>query len=396
MSELPESLLKRRKTFLQAGLGGLALWLLIALVAPGSAKTAAMDGYLIAFLFWLGVSLGSLAILMLHNLVGGAWGFLLKRPLEAGVWMTILCAVLFIPIAVGVGSLYPWADPNVVAHDPALKYKVDNYLNPAFFYLRAALYFAVWIGLAFLLNKLGSAQDKTEDPRPSKFLQQASAGLVIYAFTVSFAAIDWVMSLEPEWYSTIYGAMIFIGMALSAFAFMAIFAAILVDREELAEVTGPEQFHDVGNLMLAFVMLWAYMSFSQFLIIWSGNTAEEIPWYLRRSVGVWRWVAIALMAFHFFLPFFFLLFRETKRKSFRLWKVALCILVMHLVDLLWLVFPSSAAGSSWGVIAVVPAFVGVGGVWLYLFVGRLASRPLLPKNDPLLEEALHHEHAGAH
>jgi hypothetical protein len=302
-------------------------------------------------------------------------------------------ALLFLPIALGLGDLYPWVRPGSAQAETALRHKAV-YLNTPFFVIRAVVYFVVWIGLALLFNRWSAEQDRTESPAPTRRFESLSGpGLVVMFLTGTFAAIDWLMSLEPDWYSTIFGAMVITGQGLSALALMIIVASQLAGFRPLNELARPNQFHDLGNLLLAFVMLWAYMAFSQFLIIWSGNLTEEIPWYLHRSAGGWRVVAIALMLFHFFLPFFVLLLRESKRHADFLQKVALAILVMHLVDVIWLVMPAPPVAranplASW--VLVPAAVVGIGGLWLAVFAWQLRDRPLLPRHDPHLAEVLEH------
>ncbi len=371
--------------------GGVALLLSIAgkFVWPSLFAPA----YLVAFLFWTGIGLGSIGLALLHHLVGGQWGLPIRRPLEAGAMTLLPMAVLFLPLAFDLPALYPWARPEVMSHDPELAHKAV-YLNPAFFLIRTAGYFAVWLLLATLLNWKSRAQDETADPLPSHFLQNFSGpGLVLLFLTSSFAAIDWGMSLEPKWASTIYGAMVITGEALATLAMMIVVSSLLAEEPTMGGALGTSRLHDLGNLLLAFVMLWAYMAFSQFLIIWSGNLREEVPWYIRRTHGGWEWVALLLILVHFFLPFFVLLFRESKRHRSFLLRVACLILVMHLVDLIWLVLPASSDVMSpripWGQLPMVlVSTAGIGGLWLAAFLWRLKSAPLVPVHDPHVLAAL--------
>jgi hypothetical protein len=304
-----------------------------------------------------------------------------------------LMAVLFLPILLGMHTLYEWSDASKVASDEILREK-QPYLNVPFFEIRAAIYFVLWCGLAWALNRGGRAQDRTEDPTITRRLQMvAGPGLAALFLSVTFAAVDWGMSIEPHWYSTIYGPMLFVGFVLTALASMVLVASWLARVPPLSGLARPLTFHDLGNLMLAFTMLWAYMSFSQLLITWTGNLVEEIPWYLRRSVGLWRGVAATLIFFHFFLPFFYLLFRGNKRNHQRLRLVAAWILIIHLVNDCWLILPAFPAPNFLANLVVVPAFVGVGGLWLAVFLWQLKGRPLVPQNDPLLAAAIEH-HAG--
>lgn len=375
---------------LLAGAGGLGVWLVMALVMPRHA----FPGYLAAYVFFVGLGVGCLTTLQLHLLVGGAWGFAVRRPLEAATMTLPVMALLFLPLLLGMHELYEWSDPVKVRESHALGLKA-GYLNVPFWVGRAAFYLAVWNGLAFLFRRYSVAQDATEDPAPTRRNQSfAAPGLVAIFVTVTFAAIDWMMSIDPKWYSSIYGVLALVSWSLSGLCVAVLVASRLTRFRAYAEVATPVAFNDLGNLMLAFTMLWAYMSFSQYLIIWSGNLSEEVPWYLERSVGAWRYVALSLMVFHFFVPFFCLLVRENKRQPERLWRIAVAILVMHFVNDVWLILPAFRDGQALKLLALVPATVGVGGVWVAVSARSLAGRPLVPRHDPLLAEVLEHAHHG--
>jgi hypothetical protein len=380
-----------QRVALRVGGIGLALCLAEGLVWP----RLFFSSYLVAFLFWVGIALGCIGLAMLHHLVGGQWGLPVRRLLEAGAMTLIPLAVLFLPMAFDLSSVYPWARPDEVRLDPELSHK-SAYLNVSFFLVRAAVYFAIWIAFAFLLNRWSRAQDASPDPAPSRRLQQLSGpGLVILFLTSTFATIDWAMSLEPKWASTIYGPMLIVGEALSTLALIIVVAIMLAAEGPMSEAATPPRLHDLGNLLLAFVMLWAYMAFSQFLIIWSGNLSEEVPWYVRRTHGGWEWVALLLIGVHFFLPFFVLLFRDSKRQFRLLLRVAWLIIVMHLIDLVWLVIPASTDLASpripWGYLPLIlVATAGIGGIWVAAFVWQLKGAPLIPLHDPHLRAALEH------
>jgi len=382
----PKLDLAKRKaaTFGAVGLGLCALaWLL--------QPDRFYQSYLVAYLFWVGISVGCLAVIMVHYLVGGLWGFTIRRPAEAGTQTIPLMALFFLPIILGMKSLFIWADPHHVEADPHLQNKA-LYLNVNFFLVRALIYFVIWGGLAWVLNWGSRVQDRVESPYPTDRLKNVSGpGMVLYFITLTFAMVDWGMSLEPEWFSSIYGAMLLVGQVLASLCVLILVTDWLSKSEpELHEVTTPQAYNDLGNLLLAFVMLWAYMSFSQYLITWSGNLAEEIPWYLKRSVNGWRPVAIALIVFHFFVPFFLLLSQDRKRKIEALKKVAIAILFMRCVDQIWLILPAFEAKNILVFWSVIPAFVGIGGIWLAFFFSRLGARPLLPRNNPQLTAALEH------
>jgi hypothetical protein len=375
----------RRRAWACAAIGGV-----LCAVAWAVNPARFVQSYLVGFLFWVGISAACLAVVMLHQLVGGLWGFLVRRPAEAGASTLPWMALLFLPIALGLRSLYPWADPSRVRADEVIRIKT-GYLNPGFFLVRAAIYFGVWSLLALAFNRWSAQQDRDGDPGPSRRLQGMSGpGLVLYFLAVTFAMIDWGMSLEPDWFSSIYGAMLLVGQVLATLAVLILVASRLAEDRRMERVATAEAFNDLGNLLLAFVMLWAYMSFSQYLITWSGNLADEIPWYLRRSAGGWRAVAAGLILFHFFVPFFLLLSRGRKRNPRALARVCWAILVMRLVDICWLILPAFEAPRMLDFWAVVPAMLGIGGLWVALFLGRLGSRPLLPLHEPLLAATLEH------
>ena len=353
--------------------------------------------YLFAFSFWAGISIGSLALLMLQHLTGGGWGFVIRRVLEAATRTLPLMLVLFLPIISGAHWLYPWTHAEEIAKSPALVEKARLYLNLQFFVGRAAIYFAIWLTLAFFLNRWSKLQDQTGEGTFTKNMRMLSGpGMVLLVFTVTFASIDWFMSLDPEWSSTIYGFIFVASWSLSALAFVIAALAMLTKYEPLKTVVVPLHFHDLGKLLLALVMLWSYFAFSQFLIIWSGNLPEEIRWYLPRTRGAWGAIALAVVVLHFAFPFLFLLSRSLKRNPHTLALVAGLILVMRLLDLLWMITPNFTGDVfhvSW---MDIVAPLAMGGLWLAVFGWQLNKRSLVPINDPQFEVVLQqaHSHAG--
>ena len=334
---------------------------------------------------------------MLQHLTGGGWGLVIRRVLEAATRTLPVMFVLFLPLLLGVHSLYEWTHADMLAAHPAVAEKARLYLNPTFFALRAILYFAIWMLLAFFLNRWSLEQDRTADRQLVKKMRVLSGpGMVLFVLTVSFSAIDWVMSLDPEWSSTIFGLLFVAAWGLSALAFAVASLAWLTKHEPMAHVVAPLHFHDLGKLLLALVMLWAYFAYSQYLIIWSGNLPEEIRWYLPRTRGAWGAIALAVVILHFALPFLFLLSRRLKRNPNKLVLVAVLILVMRYVDLLWVVapnFPHQGFYLSW-MDLVAP--IGFGGIWLAAFFWQLGKRALLPINDPQLPSVLAQAQAHHH
>jgi hypothetical protein len=342
-----------------------------------------LRSYLFAYLFWTGMALGCLGILLLHHTVGGKWGMVIRRMCEAGARTLPFMLVLLLPILFRLPALYPWARPEA-AHDPIIQAKAV-YLNQPAFILRAILFFAIWALYAYRLSGWSREQDSTGDERLiSKMRSMAAPGLVVFVFACTFAFVDWIMSLEPHWFSTIYGIMFLVGQVLESIAFMIALVIVLSRRPPLSQYVTKQHLHDLGNLMFAFMVLWAYLSFSQFLITWAGNLPEEIPWYLHRLRGGWSWVALALVAFHFATPFVLLLMRGNKRHADRLFRICMLMLVVRILDVYWIVEPSlynEQIHVHWMDFA---APLAIGGLWLALFFLQLRSRPLVPLRDPRL------------
>ncbi|HXK60536.1 MAG TPA: hypothetical protein PLP42_11650 [Acidobacteriota bacterium] len=352
-----------------------------------------LHSYLMGFLLWLGITLGSVALLMLHHLVGGMWGFVIQRVLETAARLLPLMALLLIPILIGLPSLYDWMQAE--STDAALEHK-STYLNAPFFIIRSVFYFAVWILIARLLTRWSQQVDESGNGELVSRMERLSGpGLVIYGLTMTFAAVDWVMSLEPHWYSTIFGLLFLVGQGLAAIAFAIIALRYLSERKPLAEITLPKQFHDLGNLLLTFVMLWAYVAFSQFLIIWSGNIPEEAVWYQSRMQGGWQYVGLILIIFHFGVPFVILLQSRAKKRASVLAKIAIGILALRVVDLFWIISPAlhrEGFSVSW-MDFTTP--IAVGGIWLAAFAWRLKDVSLIPIRDPRLVEALSYREEAA-
>jgi hypothetical protein len=386
-SAIPE-LSGLRRAALVAGVIGV-----LALVAGAAMSPAQFfRSYLYGFVYWVGLGIGCLGIVMVYHLTGGGWGVASRRLLEAGAATLPLMAVLFVPLLFGLHEVYEWTHADVMRADEVLRAKLP-YLNVPFFVARAALYFAAWTALVVLLTRWSGEQDRTGDPRIVVRLRKLSGGgLVLLAFTVTFAVFDWVMSLDPHWFSTIFGMLFLAGQGLGAMAFVIAVAYLLARRPEFGRAFAPTILNDLGNLLLAFVMIWAYLSFSQLLIIWAGNLPEEIPWYLRRSTGGWNILAVALAVFYFAVPFFVLLSRNNKRQHKRLAAIATAIVAARLLDLFFLVAPEFHAEGLRVHWLDLAAIAGIGGVWITTFLWRLGARPLLAPNDPELAPALARRH----
>lgn len=391
--EAPEEIGRWRTIAL--GIGGIAaIIILIAAVIMPEMREQALRSWLMGFCLWGGISIGSIGILLLQYLTGGAWGVVIRRICEAASRSLIITGFLFLPILIGAGSLYAWMHP--VAGDEILQ-KRAPYLNYPFWAARAVLYFALWGVIAYLLNRWSKQVDETND---WSLLQKASRfsgpTMVFFVLIVTFASVDWVMTLDAHWYSTIWGLLFVVNWALSSFSFAIVILAWLSQRAPMNRVLGKRHFHDLGKLVLALVMVWAYFNFSQFLIIWSGNLPEETQWYITRMAGGWGVIGIAVILLHFAFPYLVLLSRDVKRNAKYLAMLAIFILFMRLVDLFYIIAPAPTTTShgteipfhvSW-MDFVAP--VAVGGIWLWWFFGELRKRPLVPVNDPFLESAIEH------
>ena len=374
------------RSFRNPALIGGGVFLIALLAFAFINPTRFFQAYLVGWTFWTGISVGSLALLMLQHMTGGGWGFVIRRVLEAATRLIPIMAVLFIPVILGAHSIYEWTHQEVLDQHAVVKFKTP-YLNLTFFIIRAVVYFAVWSALAFFLNRWSLAQDRTADNRYTKNMRVLSGpGMVALIFTVTFASVDWYMSLEPEWFSTIYGFIFVAAWALSALAFVIAVMATLTSEDPMKRVVAPLHFHDLGKLLLALVMLWSYFAFSQYLIIWSGNLPEEIGYYLERTHGIWGAIIIAIGILHFAAPFLFLLSRDLKRNPRRLVLVALLVIVMRMIDLVWMLEPAFH-NHGWFWVNII-ALLGFGGLWLGLFAWQLNKRSLIPINDPQFESVM--------
>jgi len=368
----------------------------IAVAGAFISPNAFFQGYLLAFMIWLGVTLGSMAILMIRHLTGGGWGMVIRRILGAAMRCIPLMTLLFIPLLFGLPKLYVWARPLDAIANKELRHHLQDitqsYLSVHSFIIRAVIYFAIWNLLSFLLSKWSRETDQRNAPdNTQRFKAVSGPGLILYAFTISFAAIDWVMSIDPSWISTMYGLILLIGEVLSAMCFAVVVERILADYKPMSDWLKPDFVHDHGKWMLTFIMVWAYFSFSQWLIIWAGNLPDEITWYMKRLNGGWEAMGLLLVIFHFVVPFVILLSRPFKRNIRKLVWVAIGLLIMRYIDLFWIIEPnySSSLHLSWADI-VVP--IGMGGLWFWYFFRNLSSLPLLPLYDPDAGEVLEPAH----
>ena len=348
--------------------------------------------YLLGFMSWLGVALGSMAIVMIRHLTGGGWGTVIRRILGAAMRTLPLLALLFIPIILGMHKLYIWAQPLDNIADKHLREHLQDitktYLTTNGFLIRAIFYLAIWNLLSFLLSKWSKQTDRPGAPdNTQRFKAVSGPGLILYGGTISFAAIDWVMSLDPSWVSTIFGLIILIGEVLSAMCFAVVVERILYDYKPMSEILKPDFVHDHGKWMLAFTMVWAYFNFSQWLIIWAGNLPAEITFYLKRINGGWGMIGLTLVLFGFAVPFGILLSRPFKRDIRRLAWLAAWLMLMRYLDLFWIIEPNFSNTLRFTVADVIVP-MAIGGIWLAYFFRNLAALPLLPAYDPDVHEVL--------
>ena len=370
-----------QKRSLAIGFAGIVALIVVGVVSRGSGNGLFWHAYLLGFVFWTAVAVGALGVLMIHHMTGGWWGYPMRRIFEASARTLPLLIVLFLPLAFFMRHLWGqwmYPDPN----DSVLAAKTW-YLNTHGFIIRAAVYFAVWLFLAFRLTGISAREESTGDPTLAHKMEATSApGLVIGAATVTIAAVDWVMSLQPHWYSTIFGFLFIVIFLLAGYSFSILVFRRLAVNEPLKDALEPSRYLDVGNMLLAFTILWAYMSFSQFLIIWAGNMKDEIPFYTSRAEGAWGVIGGLLLLFHFFVPFFMLLMRGIKRRLPRLAKVALIQFLFTILDLYWLIVPSYQSGPRFADLGMLFAVIGFGGIWIGFFLMQLKRLPLLPAHDP--------------
>ncbi|MGH9584910.1 MAG: hypothetical protein ACRD4O_18470 [Bryobacteraceae bacterium] len=384
--QLQGSVKRLRRPVLAAGVLLLAASVAGAFFSPNDF----FRSYLIGYLFFIGLALGSMAFLMIQYLTGGAWGVVTRRPLEAATRTLPLLAILFIPIGFGMSNLYAWARPELVRHDRILLHR-SGYTNPDFFLARAAIYLVVWTAFAYFLNRWSAEQDRNPRGQQSRLTKLSVAGLIFYLFSITFAAIDWAESLQIRWASSMWGLMFIAAEGLTALSFLILVMTVLSRREPMSRVLKPDHFHDLGKMLLANLMLWAYFAFCQYLIVWSENLTGEIHYYLSRTKTSWGWLGVALIVVQLLIPMLLLLNRRLKRNAYLLSGVVVIILVMRYFDLVWIVLPgyyTQGFRIQW-MDVLTP--LGLGGVWLWAFLRELPRFPLLPVNAPEFEEALVHE-----
>ncbi len=375
---------------LAAAVGAAGL-VVTALGGAVSGPKRALFAYLVAFVYWLGIALGALLLVGALHASNARWSVVLRRFLENATQVIPLFVLLFVPIVLGRAHLFPWVDPH--AASPEVAHAIHNkvpYLNVPFFLARAAFYFVSWIGVAHFLRAWSVRQDSAGGVTLTRWQRRLGAGsLPLVALTLTFAAFDWMMSLDPRFFSTIFGVYWFAGSFVGIFA-ITILAGVATraDPTQFGAHMNTDHFHSLGKFLLAFTAFWAYVAFSQFMLIWIANIPEEVPWYILRIDGGWRWVGAFLAIAHFLVPFFLLVNRSVTRSPRRLAGVAAWMLLVHWIDLYWVLMPHLDPRGPRPSLWDVAAFVGVGGVVVAYGLVRMRGTAALPVSDPYLEDSL--------
>ncbi len=372
---------------LVVGVAGLALSGLLALMSEDG-WSRFLHSYLVSFCYFLTVALGGLFFVLVQHLMRAGWSVVVRRIAEALSTNLLLLGVLAIPILLGLGELYHWAEPGAADHDPLIAHKAA-FLDPTFFTVRVVIYFVVWAGLAWYYFGRSVAQDDSGDHRITLSMQKWSGpGVAAFALTGSLAGFDLLMSLDPHWYSTMFGVYFFAGCMVAILAVLPLIVALLQSTGRMVHAVTPEHYHDLGKLLFGFVVFWAYIAFFQFMLIWYANIPEETAWYMLRMNDGWTLPALTLLIGHFALPFAFLMSRWVKRNRVLLAFAAAWVLLMHWVDLYWLVLPPTSPIRIPLHLLDLTTLVGIGGLFVATTAWTMRNRALVPRKDPRLDESL--------
>jgi len=369
-----------------------ALGLLLCVAGFFANRAEFFQSYLFAFIYWGGFAIGGLGVLLLNHVVGGRWGVTARRFFEAKMRTLPLMFLFFLVLLLGMKYLYPWTHSDLVHGNEYLRAK-QSYLNVPFFFVRVCIYFALWLFWGLRVNRMSDLQDKTGDPALRERMRAFSApGLLVFVLCATFAYIDWVLSSDAQYYSTVYGAMILIGDVLQTFALTLVVMILASQGDRFGGRINPVILHDLGNLMFAFTIFWTYLSVSQLIITWPANLPQELQWYLDRVHGPWKWLALIIALSMFTIPFLALLSQARKRDPKRLIRVAIWLLLARIIDVFWIVEPTFRNRTPSGLLATTTgftiywtdfaAFFGIGGIWVYAYLRQLRQRPLLPLRDP--------------
>jgi hypothetical protein len=400
LSDIKPHLDRLQKASLIVGVLGIILTAVFTFAFMGQEPYLFIRSYLPAYLFWLGICLGSLVMLSLHNTVGGGWGFIIRRPLEAATRLLPLIFIFFLPVAASVAmgsdSLFSWVHPQT----DIAKAKAHWWLRPDRFLIGAVVYFLIWGFFIYFQNKWSKDQDEGDTTAYNRLNVIGAAGIVFYVISITLASTDWGMSLTPQWSSTMYGFIFVVGEGLAALTFMVMLVNYLGGGQPPVEEVPQRYYRDLGNLMLTGTLLWAYTAFGQYVITYSGNTREEASWFFIRLKGGWGFIGAALIFLHFFLPFFVLLSSSVKVRLKNLSKIAGFILIMRVVDIFWLTAPtfyqlyntgnpevSKLPAHAWmSALVYLACLAGMGGIYMWAWCAQLQKRPLVPLHDPRLQD----------
>ncbi len=350
------------------------------------------QSYLLGYIFWLTIALGGLFYTLASHLFGAEWGIVLRRISEATMYTFPILAILFIPILFGMHDLYHWTHEDVILNDEIIKAKT-GYLNVTFFTIRAIFYFACWFTISKILYNLSLKQDSNpSDELIAKINKISAPSIIVFALTISFASFDWLMSLEPHWFSTIFGLYFFGGSFVAILCFIILVALHLRKSGYLQDVITVEHYHDLGKLLFAFLIFWGYMGFSQYFLIWYANIPEETVWYTMRWENGWYIITLLLVVVHFTIPFLILTFRGIKRNFTTIKILAWWVIIMRFFDIFWLTGPTFSHGHgpviSWMDITIL---LGIGGLFIWNMWSNLTSHPLVPIGDRRLQTSINHK-----
>ena len=375
---------RNRNIFLIIGSIGLIISFIGAFLKPDLFYSS----YLVSFVFWLSIALGSLFLLVLHYLTGAVWSVVLRRLFEHLASVIPLFLILFIPVIFGIHHLFEWSHTEIVKNDALLTHK-SAFLNTPFFIIRSLVYFVIWSFTALFFFKLSLKQDQTGDSSILTTLRRTSPpAIILFALTLTFASFDWLMSLEAHWYSTIFGVYIFSGATVGALAGMIILVLFLHKNNMLKNTITVEHYHDLGKLLFTFTVFWAYMAFSQYFLIWYANIPEETIWYQHRWTGSWKIISLLLVFGHFVVPFFTLLIRAMKRSAGFILFISLWMLFMHWIDIYWIIMPTSSHHGFHLTLFDLSCFIGIGGLSIWFILSQIGKYPLVPIKDPNLEKSI--------
>lgn len=379
---------KIARTAAVVGVTGLAIAASLAFTRGGETKAHFFPSYLVSFVFYLSLCLGAFFFVLIQHLTHAGWSVVVRRIAEVVAANTAVMAVLAIPILLGMREIFDWADPAYVAAHPLVQRK-EAYLNIPFFMIRLAISFVLWISLTNWFLKRSVEQDRTGDVELTNRMRRLAApATFIFAVTLTVTAFDLLMSLEPEWFSTMFGVYFFSGSVVGFLALLPLVTYLIQKMGWLSRTVTVEHYHDMGKLVFAFIVFWTYIAFSQYMLIWYGNLPEETFWFLRRQTGEWTKLSIFLLAGHFAVPFFWLISRGPKRRKGMLAIAAVWILFMHFVDMYYVVMPHTSAERIPLSIVDVACFLGIGGIFVAAAAHRMAKLSLIPVKDPRLAESL--------